>query len=67
MAEYLTYRQAARRVQRSTRTIKRWRRSGMRMTFDKQGRRVVELPVLLAWWRARMTADPVHQARLRRS
>jgi hypothetical protein len=65
VAEHLTYRDAARRVRRSVRTIKRWRRGGMPMTFDAQGRRVVELSTLLRWWRARMTADPVHQARLR--
>lgn len=62
----LTYREAARRVKRSIRTIKRWRRGGMPMTFDQQGRRVVTEQTLLAWWRARMTADPAHQYRLRR-
>lgn len=60
----LTYRQAARRVRRSVRTIKRWRRAGMPMGWD-HGRRVVDETVLLAWWRARMQADPVHQQRLR--
>jgi hypothetical protein len=66
MVEMLSYREAARRVRRSTRTIKRWRRGGMPMTFDHHGRRVVELQVLLAWWRDRMTADPAHQYRMRR-
>lgn len=66
VGEHLTYRDAARRVRRSVRTIKRWRRGGMPMTFDAEGRRVVELGALLAWWRARMSADPVHQQRLRR-
>jgi hypothetical protein len=65
MAEYLTYRDAARRVRRSVRTIKRWRRGGMAMRFDEQGCRVVNEQTLLAWWRDRMTADPVHQARIR--
>ena len=65
MTNLLTYREAAKRVRRSVRTIKRWRRSGMPMSFDELGRRVVDEQVLLAWWRARMTADPVHQARLR--
>lgn len=60
----LTYREAARRVHRSIRTIKRWRRAGMPMGWDR-GRRVVDEAVLLAWWRARMSADPVHQLRLR--
>ncbi len=66
MGEKLTYRQAAARVRRSVRTIKRWRRHGLPMVFDERGRRVVDEQDLLAWWRARMTADPVHQAKLRR-
>lgn len=64
----LTYREAARRVHRSIKTIKRWRRQGMPMGWDvREGQhvRVVELPVLQEWWRGRMLADPVHQARLR--
>lgn len=65
MTEYLTYREAATRTRRSIRSIKRWRRAGMPMGFDDRGRRVVEELALLAWWRARMTADPVHQQRLR--
>lgn len=60
----LGYREAARRVRRSVRTIKRWRRNGMSMGWQ-HGHRVVEEGVLLAWWRARLTADPVHQQRLR--
>ena len=66
MDDALTYRQAARRVRRSVRTINRWRRAGMPMGWDR-GRRVVDEAVLLAWWRARMQADPVHQQRLRRA
>lgn len=65
----LTYREAATRVHRSIKTIKRWRRNGMPMgwaTVQGQRCRVVEEDVLLAWWRGRLTADPVHQARLRR-
>lgn len=65
MAEYLTYREAARKVQRSVKTIKRWRRHGMPMTW--RGRfRVVEVEILKAWWRDRMKADPVWQAKVRR-
>lgn len=63
---HLTYKQAAARVRRSRRTIRRWRLNGMPMSFDEHGRRVVREDVLLAWWRARLMADPVHQARLRR-
>jgi transposase len=64
----LTYRQAARRVHRSVKTVKRWRRHGLPMGWDVQAGqkvRVVDEEVLLSWWRARLAADPVHQARLR--
>lgn len=64
----LTYREAAKRVRRSRRTIRHWRHSGMRMGWeirDGQRVRVVELDVLLAWWRQRLKNDPVHQQRLR--
>lgn len=64
----LTYREAADRVGRSRRTIRHWRHSGMRMGWevrDGQRVRVVELDVLLAWWRQRLKNDPVHQQRLR--
>ena len=62
---WLTYREAGKRVRRSTKTIKRWRRNGMQMRFDRYGRRVVAERVLLEWLRGRLLADPVHQARLR--
>lgn len=64
----LTYREAARRVHRSIKTIKRWRRNGMPMgwaTLQGQRVRVVDEEVLLGWFRGRLAADPVHQARLR--
>ncbi|MEV4735536.1 MULTISPECIES: hypothetical protein [unclassified Microbacterium] len=35
------------------------------MRFDDRGRRIVQEKVLLAWWRGRMKADPVYQARVR--
>ncbi|MEQ6898995.1 hypothetical protein [Microbacterium sp. KR10-403] len=65
----LTYREAATRVHRSIRTIKRWRRHGLPMSWDHQDGqrvRVVELEILLAWYRDRLQADPIHQQRLRR-
>lgn len=65
MTRWLTYRQAAARVRRSVRTIKRWRRQGMPMPLDERGRRIVDEENLLAWWRGRLAADPVHQARMR--
>lgn len=65
MNEWLTYKQAAKRVGRSVRTVKRWRRSGMPMTFNSAGERIVQEPVLLAWWRERLDAWPTHQYRLR--
>lgn len=69
MAEGLSYRQAARRVHRSVRAIKRWRAQGMPMTWDirdGQRLRVVDEQVLLAWWRDRLTAWPPHQYRMRK-
>lgn len=64
----LTYREAARRVHRSVKTIKRWRRNGMPMGWEvREGQscRVVAEDALLAWWRKTMNADPIHQARMR--
>lgn len=69
MADYLTYREAATRVNRSVRAINRWRRNGMPMSWEvRDGKRVrvVELHTLLKWWRARLTAWPPHQYRLRK-
>lgn len=65
----LTYRQAARRVHRSTLTIKRWRRNGMPMGWDVQDGqrvRVVDEATLLAWLRRTLMNNPVHQQRMRR-
>lgn len=64
-AKWLTYRQAARRVHRTIRTIRRWKKNGM-PTILRGGIRYVEEETLLRHWRARLSADPVHQARLRR-
>lgn len=64
----LSYREAAARVRRSRRSIRRWRLSGMPMGWelrDGQRVRVVDEEVLLAWFRGRLAADPVHQARMR--
>lgn len=61
----LTYREAAARVNRSVRTIKRWRRDGMPMNFDHYGRRVVTERILLTEYRRRLASDPVHQQRIR--
>ncbi|WP_279367376.1 hypothetical protein [Microbacterium testaceum] len=65
----LSYREAARTVRRSVRTIKRWRSAGMTMTWEiRQGQRVrvVDEDLLFATLRDRLDADPVHQYRLRR-
>ncbi|MFK4759662.1 WhiB family transcriptional regulator [Microbacterium sp. ZW T5_45] len=67
--QWLTYAEAARRVQKSKRTVQLWRRQGMPMQWteqDGQRVRVVELDVLLAWWRRKMTASPVHFYQLRK-
>lgn len=65
----LTYREAARLVRRSTRTIKRWRLNGMPMGWeDRNGQRmrVVDQDVLQAWFRERLDNWPTHQWRMRR-
>lgn len=64
MTQY-TYRQAAKRVNRSVRTIKRWRKAGMPMGVVN-GFRVVEEDVLLKWWRERLQNWPTHQWRMRK-
>lgn len=67
--KWLTYAEAARRVGRTDRNIRRWRREGMPMGWhvydDGQRCRVVDEEVLLAWWRDRMNNSPVHFYRLR--
>lgn len=66
---YFSYREAARATRRSVMTIKRWRRHGLPMgweTREGQRVRVVREDVLKAWWRERMTHDPVWQNKMRR-
>jgi hypothetical protein len=64
----LTYREAAKLVRRSRRTIRHWKLQGMRMEWDRrdgQRVRVVDEAVLIAWWHERMDNDPVWQNRIR--
>lgn len=63
---WLTYRGAAERVGRSVRSMKQWRRDGMPMGWDDEGRRIVREDVLLAEYRRRLAADPAHRWRMRR-
>jgi len=63
---FYTYKGAAQRARRSVRTIKEWRRDGMKMTTDSKGRRVVSHTVLLATLREKLENDPVHQQRGRK-
>lgn len=66
--EWLTYREAAKRVRRSVRMIHYWRRDGMPMEWavrDGQRVRIVHRTVLMAEFRRRLGANPVHQQRLR--
>lgn len=62
---HLTYREAAKRVGRSTLTIKRWRRRGLLPmgwgVQNGQRVRVVAETELLRCFRERLKADPVHQ------
>ncbi len=67
---WLNYDQAARRVRSDPRTIRNWRRAGMPMGWrlgeHGQRERVVELDVLLSWWREKMRNNPAHVNRMRR-
>lgn len=58
------YVRAARRVGRTTGTMKRWRREGMPMSW-RNGVRIVREDVLLATYRERLMNDPVHRHRIR--
>lgn len=67
---WLSYADAAKRVSSSVRTVNRWAAAGMQVEWrtDDAGQkfRVVEESVLLAWWRDRLKASPVHFYRMRR-
>lgn len=68
MAEYLSYREVARAIPRSVRTIRYWRHQGMEMKWEiRSGQRVrvVEKGVLLAWFRQRLVNNPAHQWEMR--
>lgn len=65
---WYTYRAAARRVERSARTIRHWREWGMPMgwkVIDGQRTRVVRGDILLQHFRMHLKNSPVHQNRLR--
>lgn len=66
---WLTYREAAKRVERSIRAINRWRRGGhLTMGWDERdGRRVrvIEQESLLKCFRERLQSNPAHQWRMR--
>jgi hypothetical protein len=68
-SRFYTYREAARRVGRSVRTLWRWRAEGMPMVWgvrDGQQVRLVREDVLLADFRCFLRRSVVHQARMRR-
>ncbi|QRY42077.1 WhiB family transcriptional regulator [Microbacterium hominis] len=66
---WLTYAEAARRIGRTDRNIRRWRQEGMPMSWrvgtDNQRERVVDEEVLLKWFREKLNSSPVHQYRMR--
>lgn len=65
---WLTYREAAAKVQRTRRAIQYWRARGMPMqreVRDGQRVRVVELETLQAWRREWMKHNTAHQRHLR--
>lgn len=66
--QWLTYKQAAKHVGRSPRTIKHWCEQGMPRgwkTIGGQRTRVVSDRVVLEWSRQKMKNSPVHQYRIR--
>ncbi|QAB18716.1 hypothetical protein Leucomu_13065 [Leucobacter muris] len=67
MDGWLTYREAAREVNRSVRALQRWHnRHGMPMRLDPDGRKRVHREVLFAYYRRALKAWPAHQWRMRR-
>ncbi|MFJ2369213.1 hypothetical protein [Microbacterium sp. NPDC087665] len=67
--QWLTYRDAAKRVQASHRTVRLWAQQGMPMEWrmiEGQRTRVVELDVLLSFWRERMQTTAFHFYRVRK-
>jgi hypothetical protein len=62
--KWLSYREAAALVGRSTRNIRRWHAEGMQMR-EIDGQMFVEKDVLQAWYRDRLKASPVHYYRMR--
>lgn len=66
---WLSYAEAARRIGRTDRNIRRWRQEGMPMSWrigsDNQRERVVNEEVLLKWFREKLKASPAHYYRLR--
>ena len=61
----LTFAQAAKRVARHVKTVKRWKRNGMLCTLV-DGRNIVDEDELLAWWRGRMVASPIRVYQVRK-
>lgn len=66
MTEWLTYRDAAKKVGRSKRALQRWHRRGMPMSLDDQGRKIVHEEILFAWYRKNLRSWPPHQWKMRR-
>lgn len=69
MADLLTYKEAAKLVHRSPRTIRYWKSQGMVTSLverDGQMVRVVDKKVLQAWFRQRLMNWPTHRWRLRK-
>ncbi|MFS0851993.1 hypothetical protein [Microbacterium sp. 179-I 3D4 NHS] len=66
--KWFTYAEAAKRVKRCHRTIRRWHSIGMPMEWkiiEGQRTRVVREDILLAFFRQTLQNSPVHQYRLR--
>ena len=64
-SEFLSMRDACKRVKRSRRTLRRWMAQGMPFV-QFQGRKFILLEDLLSTYRGKLESNPVHQQRLRK-
>ena len=59
-ASFLSLRNAARRVHRDRRTLRRWMREGMKSVWF-EGTKYIELSELLTWYRRKLLANPTRR------
>lgn len=64
-SEFLSMRDACKRVKRSRRTLRRWMAQGMPFV-QFRGRKYILLEDLLSTYRGKLESNPAHQQRMRR-